>query len=319
MRLSRSSSSRSKVRPGRGGEARRRLVPARASLIARGRSGVAPPGQHRQVSLALIDGILDVLDMLGQEGREFGQFLQAGQAEPLQEVAGGAVQDGPGLGLGARLLDQAAQGERAQHAVAVDPADRGHPGPADRLPVGDHGQGLQGGLGEPDLLAVPDEALHHRGALGPGVEAPAARHLAQVEAALLGVVRGGQVAQGRRDLLPGTLQDLGDDDLRHRLVHHEQDRLQAGPQAGTSRRLGRPVTLRHVVQRGGLAVRGTFPVPGERRSVAAHRACPVLHAHPSSSSASSAVPASADSVPATQVTYRSPSGVTWSNETLPSR
>ena len=94
----------------------------------------------------------------------------------------------PGLGVGAGLLHQAAQHQRAHHAVAVDAADRGNPGPAHRLPVGDHGQRLQRRLGEPDLLAVADEALHDRSALLPRVEAPAARHLAQVETAVLGGV-----------------------------------------------------------------------------------------------------------------------------------
>src|ERR1700723_297440 len=67
--------------------------------------------------------ILDVLNVLGQERREVGQVLQAGQAQPLQEIPGGPVQDGAGFGVGAGLLDQAAQHQGAHHAVAVDPAD----------------------------------------------------------------------------------------------------------------------------------------------------------------------------------------------------
>src|SRR3984957_15494947 len=206
---------------------------------SRGARGGRSPGLAESGPLALIDRILDVLDVLGQEGGEIRELGQAGQAEPLQEGPGGAVEASPGLRLGARLLDQSAQGERAQHAVAVDPADGRHPGPVHRLPVSHHGQGFQGGLGQPDLLAVPDEPLHHRCALGPGVVPPAAGHLAQVEAALLGVVGGGEVAQGRRDFLARALEDLGDDDLWYRFVHHQQDRLEAGPQAGTSRALGR--------------------------------------------------------------------------------
>src|SRR5271169_4492069 len=119
-------------------------------------SGYPKSSSSSSSSLKLWSGvlILDVLDVLRQERREVRKILQAGQAEPLQEVPGGAVQDGAGLGVGAGLLDQPAQHQGPHHAVAVDPADGRHPGPADRLAVGHHGQGLQGGLGETDLLAV---------------------------------------------------------------------------------------------------------------------------------------------------------------------
>src|SRR5258705_9357 len=115
-------------------------------------------------------GAVDVLDLVGQEGREVGQLIQADQAESFQEVPGRAVEDGAGLVLGARLLDQAPQGQGAHHAVTVDAAHRRNPRPADRLPVGDHGQRLQRGLGQPDLLPIADEALHHRCALLAGIE-----------------------------------------------------------------------------------------------------------------------------------------------------
>src|SRR6516164_8674152 len=137
--------------------------------------------------------ILDVLDVLRQERREIRQVLQAGQAQPLQEVPGGPVQDRAGLGVGARLLDQAAQHQRAHHAVAVDAAHGRDAGPADRLPVGHHGQGLQRRLGETDLLPVAHEPLDQRGAVLAGIEPPAPRNLAQVEAAALRQVFLGQV------------------------------------------------------------------------------------------------------------------------------
>ena len=127
--------------------------------------------------------VLFIVDLLGQERSELGQLVQAGQAEPLQEVCGRAEQDRPGLLVGASLLDQAAQRERTHDAVAVDAAYRGHLRPADRLTVGHDGQGLQCRLSQPDLLAVSDELLHHRRILGPGVITPAARHFAQLETA----------------------------------------------------------------------------------------------------------------------------------------
>src|SRR5215831_11554268 len=232
-------------------------------------------------------GAIGILDLVGQERGEFGQLIQPGQAEPFQEVPGRAVQDGAGLMLGARLLDQAPQGQGAHHAVTVDAAHRRDPRPADRLPVGDHGQRLQCGLGQPDLLPVADEALHHRCALLAGVEAPAARHLTQVETTFLGGVGSSEAGDLQRDLIPWPLKNLGEHYLRNRLVHHQQDRFQAGPQA-----------------RAGLGLADRVPGP-----VATH------HVQSSSSPAPMEGPVSRPA----QVTYRSPSGTSCSNETLPSR
>src|SRR5271165_3456377 len=121
--------------------------------------------------------IVDVLNVLRQERREIRQVLQAGQAQPLQEVPGGAVQDGSGLFVRARFLGQAAQHQRAHDPVAVDAAHRRYAGPAHRLTVGHHGQGLQRRLGQPDLLPVTDETLNQRRAILAGIEPPAAGDL----------------------------------------------------------------------------------------------------------------------------------------------
>src|SRR6266498_2970078 len=72
----------------------------------------------------------DFLDVVRQEGRELRQLLQRGQAQTLEEIAGRAIKDGPGLRLGSRLFGQAAQHECADHAIAVDPAHRRHAGTA---------------------------------------------------------------------------------------------------------------------------------------------------------------------------------------------
>src|SRR5689334_23212223 len=119
--------------------------------------------------------ILDVLNVLRQERREIGQILQAGQAQPLQEVSGGPEQDGAGFRVRPRFLGKATQHQRAHDPVAVDPAHRRHPGPAYRLAVGHHGQRLQRRLRQPDLLSVTDETLDQRRAILAGVEPPAAR------------------------------------------------------------------------------------------------------------------------------------------------
>src|SRR5262245_33808465 len=258
---------------------------------ARGRGIVKAPGiawamgagDARRVLL----GAVGILDLVGQERREVGQLVQAGQAEALQEVRGRAVEDGAGLVFGARLLDQAAQGQGTHDRVTVDTPHGRDPRAAERMPVGDHGQRLQRGLGQPDLLPVADESLHHRCALLAGIEAPATRHLAQVESPAFGGVRGGEVGDLARDLLPRPLKYLGKHHLGDRLINHQQDRFQAGPQARAG--LGRADRVpRHVV---------------------------VHHDHSSSSRAELRGPVP---FPA-QITCRSPSGTRCSNETLPSR
>src|SRR5580692_4591304 len=127
-----------------------------------------------------------VVDVVRQERGQLRQRIQTRQAEPLQEVPGRREQDRARLRVGACLLHQPAKHQGADHAVAVDAAHRRYPGAAHRLPVGDDGQGLERRLGQPDLLAVAHESLHDRGALLAGVVTPAAGHLAQLEAALLG-------------------------------------------------------------------------------------------------------------------------------------
>src|ERR1700761_3691934 len=176
--------------------------------------------------------VLDVLDVLWQERRQVRQLVQGRHSEALKEVAGGAVQDRAGLGVGPRVLNEPAQHERPDHAVAVDAAHRGDSGPADRLPVGDDGQGLKRRLGEPDFLAVPDEPLDERGAVFSSIEAPAARYLPQVEAAAVPGVLAREGTQAVGDLVPRALKHLGDQDFGDRLVGDQQDRLKGGAQAG---------------------------------------------------------------------------------------
>ena len=76
--------------------------------------------------------------------------------------------DRAALAVVAGLLDQAAGDQGAHHAVDVDAAHRGDPRPAHRLPVGDDGERLERGLGQPGLLAVEHEPLDVRRARRPG-------------------------------------------------------------------------------------------------------------------------------------------------------
>src|SRR5580658_9244882 len=210
--------------------------------------------------------ILKVLNVLWQERREIGEILQARQAQPFQEVARGAVQDGSGLRVRASLLDQAAQRQRTHDAVAVDPADRRDPGPAHRLAVGDDRERLKRRLGEANLLAVSNETLDERGAILTGVEAPAAGYLAQVKATARGGVFLGEFGQRGRYLVPRVLEHLRKDHGRHGFVGHQQDGLQARPQPGA--RPGRFALLALLAL---LGLLGVMAVLGLRVGFAGHR------------------------------------------------
>ena len=170
--------------------------------------------------------------MSGRYGASSGSSSSDVDADPLQEVAGGAVEVGAGRVVLAGLLDQAAGEQRAHHAVDVDAADRRDPGPRDRLLVGDHGQRLQRRLGEPRLLAVEDEPLDDRGELLAGVVAPAAGDVAQLEAAALLVVLLGERLQRRGDLVDRVADGGGQRDGVQRLVGDHQHRLERGAQRG---------------------------------------------------------------------------------------
>ena len=148
--------------------------------------------------------VLEVVHV-GQVRRQLGQLVERGDADPLEEVAGRAVQVRAGLAVLAGLLDQAAGQQGAHHAVDVHAADRGHPGPGHRLLVGHDGEGLQRRLGEPRLLPVEHEALDDGGVLLARVVAPAAGDVAQLEAAaLLGVLAGQLRERVRRPRRPGS-------------------------------------------------------------------------------------------------------------------
>ncbi len=65
----------------------------------------------------------------------------------------------------------------------------------------------------------------HLGVLGPGVEPPAARDLAQLEAAVRAIEVIGKLGQDVADLGARPLEDLGERDVADRFVDDEQDGL----------------------------------------------------------------------------------------------
>ena len=183
--------------------------------------------------------VLEVVDAR-QERRQLGQLVERGDADALQEVARGPVEVRTGLVVGAGLLDQAARQQRAHHAVDVDPADRGDAAAADRLLVGHHGQGLERGLRQAGLLPVEHEPLHDRGEVLAGVVAPAAGHVAQLEAAARLVVLRDQGVQ-RLDHLGHGVADRGRQGrVVQRLVGDHQHGLQGGTQLGERAPRGSP-------------------------------------------------------------------------------
>ena len=118
-----------------------------------------------------------------------GQVGQVAEAEQLEEHRRGAVEQRAAERLApSDHLDQSALLQRAQHAARRHPADLLDLGPADRLPVGDHGQRLErrgGELGRPHRELGPlDRGRVHR----PGEDLVAAGQLDQLDAVLLEVV-----------------------------------------------------------------------------------------------------------------------------------
>ena len=141
----------------------------------------------------------------------------------------------------------------ADHPVDVHPAHRGDPRAGDRLPVGDHRQGLQRGAGELGPLAVEQQPLHERGVHIAGVHSaiPAPTSPQVDPATAVGVA----VAQPVQRLdHPGhrLTQRAGQHVLARRAVDDQQQRLQRGVEliVAEQRRLGCSGAARWFHQRG---------------------------------------------------------------------
>ena len=175
--------------------------------------------------------VLEVVHV-GKVWRKLGQLVERGDPDPLEEVVRGPVEVGAGLGVLAGPLDEATREQRAHHAVDVDSPDRGDPSTRDRLLVGDDRQRLQCCLGQPRLLALEDEALHHRRVRVSAVEPPATGDVAQLEPATLLGVFGCEVVQGSGHGLHRVSDHRGQLDVVEGLVGDHQDRLEGGPEVG---------------------------------------------------------------------------------------
>src|SRR5438876_1538173 len=78
------------------------------------------------------------------------QVVEALQAEAFEELPCRPVQNGAtGCLFATPLLDQSPGRERVEGLVAVDAPDRLDLSAGDRLAIGDHREGLEGGRGEP--------------------------------------------------------------------------------------------------------------------------------------------------------------------------
>ena len=277
------------------------LGAAHRGVLGRSSGGARGPvagGGHRRGQV-----VLEVVHV-GQVGRELGQLVERGDADPLEEVAGGAVEVRAVLAVLAGLLDQPAGQQRAHHAVDVDAADRRHPGARHRLLVGDHRQRLERGLGEPRLLALEHERLDDRGELLARVEAPAAGDVAQLEAAALLVVLAPPGSPARpRPRRPGGPTAEARRAVVERLVGDHQHRLERRAQLGD-----RHVEGRRCRSSVGLSASGCPPGRvGGPRSALGRRAVELVDLDLARRS------------PPVQRTVSSPSGVTWSKATAPSR
>ena len=100
-------------------------------------------------------GPADVGEPLGRLRVERRQVVERGQAEALQELEAGAVEDRPAGRVGPALLDdEPAVEQAAHHVVRVDAADALDDAPRDRLAVGDDGQRLERGRRELEPLGA---------------------------------------------------------------------------------------------------------------------------------------------------------------------
>ncbi len=188
--------------------------------------------------MARLGLLLDDLAVLLGELVELAQRGQRGQVlqrEELEELAGGAVEDGPArLLLLAEDLDELPLQQRLHHRAAVDAADLLDLGAGHRLPVGDDGQRLERGAGEPLRLHLEEAAGEGR-VVGRGAELPAARHLVEHDAARPLAVVAGELVERLLDPLrldAGGLPDLLDGE---RPLGQEEQRLDDGPDAGRRR------------------------------------------------------------------------------------
>src|SRR6266536_1399288 len=195
--------------------------PARASVFC-SRSGLPPP----------VDSVPDrrpLVVVIPQERGQRGQVRQRSQAQPLQELGGGAVQDRPsGSFISTDLVDQAAVRQRPQDSIGVGAADARDLMPGHGLLVGHDGKRLQRGLGQPSVPGGQDELLDMGCRSRMGHQPPSPGHVLKDDPRPAGLVLGRQLDQQLLHLTPTTLYGLSQNACGNRFVRQEQDRFE-GP------------------------------------------------------------------------------------------
>ncbi len=128
--------------------------------------------------------------------------------------------------VAAGLSHEALVHKARNDAVRVDAADGLDALASHRLVVGDDGERLQRGLGEAARVPAHDEGLHLVVEGGVGEEAPAAGHLAQLEAAVGVGVLGRKVCQGLGGLAGRDAQHGGQVGGAHRVAADQEHGLE---------------------------------------------------------------------------------------------
>ena len=200
-------------------------MPDELALLVDVGGGLLEGGLDGAAREALADELLGLL--VRGELLQVGQLAQALEAEALEECLGGGVADGLGaLRVSARLSHEALVDEARDDAVGVDAADGLHALACHGLVVGDDGQGLERGLGEPAGVPAHDERLDLVVERRVGEQAPAAGDLAQLEAAVGVGVLGGEVGERLGRLAGGDAQDGGEVGGAYGVARDEEHRLE---------------------------------------------------------------------------------------------
>src|SRR6185503_12144305 len=186
---------------------RRRLARARAGCERAGDQGLGTWGRVLDPSLVaspryLIDPQID-FRMLPQRDRQLvraRKLLEMSQREVLEEKRGGAVQQRPPQAFRpTNDVDETALVQGLEHAADVHAADFLDLRPPDGLTVGDDGERLQRGRGEPLGTRRELRAFDCFGVLGAREDLPAATDLGELDTMALRVIVQPELVERRRN------------------------------------------------------------------------------------------------------------------------
>ena len=161
--------------------------------------------------------------IVGGELGKVGQIGGGAQAELLQKRARRGVERGvAGRVRSPRLAHEALFHQGVDGAVGVHAAHARHLGARRGLGICHDCERFHGGLGE--LAGVPgkDVLLDELVVGGVRVQPPAARNLAQLDSAVLGLKLVAKLHKGTLDVGRVDLEHVGEHNGAHRLVGHEQ-------------------------------------------------------------------------------------------------